>query len=168
MCIVHTYLPSYPHSLTRPTLLLIRPSAALFSLGRPCSARATPCSTQPSSHNNIPRHRHTTMPLPIIHINGFPGTGKLTIARALVALINQSFQEGSERKQCCQQDRIDANGTTVITPPTASPSTPAEAEASASQNLYDAKFIHNHLLIDLAGACIPRTSSAYQPLRRAI
>ncbi|KAF4998672.1 hypothetical protein FGRMN_2998 [Fusarium graminum] len=27
------------------------------------------------------------MPLPIVHINGFPGTGKLTIARKLVALL---------------------------------------------------------------------------------
>lgn len=27
-------------------------------------------------------------PLPLIHLNGFPGTGKLTIARALVELLN--------------------------------------------------------------------------------
>ncbi|KAM0354937.1 hypothetical protein ACHAPU_000777 [Fusarium lateritium] len=62
------------------------------------------------------------MPHPIIHINGFPGTGKLTIARKLVALLGAQ------------------NG----------------------------KLVHNHLLIDPAGAILPRTSSDYQPLRRAI
>ncbi|KAM0233528.1 hypothetical protein ACHAP5_010403 [Fusarium lateritium] len=62
------------------------------------------------------------MPLPIIHINGFPGTGKLTIARKLVALLAS----------------------------------------------YNGKLVHNHLLIDPAGAILPRTSVDYQPLRRAI
>ncbi|KAM0201013.1 hypothetical protein ACHAQI_011428 [Fusarium lateritium] len=62
------------------------------------------------------------MPLPIIHINGFPGTGKLTIARKLVALLAP----------------------------------------------YNGKLVHNHLLIDPAGAILPRTSVDYQPLRRAI
>jgi ABC-type oligopeptide transport system ATPase subunit len=62
------------------------------------------------------------MPLPIIHINGFPGTGKLTIARKLVALLAP----------------------------------------------YSGKLVHNHLLIDPAGAILPRTSADYQSLRRAI
>lgn len=55
------------------------------------------------------------MALPLVHINGFPGIGKLTIARKLVDLLQQ----------------------------------------------FDAKLIHNHLLIDPA-------SPDYQPLRRAI
>lgn len=62
------------------------------------------------------------MPLPIIHINGFPGIGKLTIARELVALLAP----------------------------------------------HNGKLIHNHLLIDPAGAVLPRSSVEYQPLRRAI
>lgn len=62
------------------------------------------------------------MPLPIIHINGFPGIGKLTIARKLVALLAP----------------------------------------------HNGKLIHNHLLIDPAGAVLPRSSADYQPLRRAI
>ncbi|KAM0495614.1 hypothetical protein ACHAP8_007880 [Fusarium lateritium] len=62
------------------------------------------------------------MPLPIVHLNGFPGTGKLTIARKLVDLL-QPFQ---------------------------------------------GKLVHNHLLIDPAGAILPRTSTDYQPLWYAI
>ncbi|KAF4505962.1 hypothetical protein G6O67_006094 [Ophiocordyceps sinensis] len=62
------------------------------------------------------------MPLPIVHINGFPGIGKLTIARKLVALLAP----------------------------------------------YNGKLVHNHLLIDPAGAVLPRSSADYQPLRRAI
>jgi hypothetical protein len=62
------------------------------------------------------------MPLPIIHINGFPGTGKLTIAWKLVALLAP----------------------------------------------YNGKLVHNHLLIDPAGAILSRASVDYQPLRRAI
>ncbi|KAI8721627.1 hypothetical protein NCS52_00304600 [Fusarium sp. LHS14.1] len=62
------------------------------------------------------------MSLPIVHINGFPGIGKLTIARKLV---------------------------TLLAP-------------------YNGKLVHNHLLIDPAGAVLPRSSSDYQPLRRAI
>lgn len=64
----------------------------------------------------------SAMPLPIIHINGFPGIGKLTIARILVDLLKQ----------------------------------------------FNAKLVHNHLLIDPASAVLPRSSSDYQPLRRAI
>lgn len=62
------------------------------------------------------------MPHPIIHINGFPGIGKLTIARKLVELLSP----------------------------------------------LNAKLVHNHLLIDPAGAILPRTSKDYQPLRRSI
>ncbi|KAG5659852.1 hypothetical protein KAF25_002411 [Fusarium avenaceum] len=62
------------------------------------------------------------MPLPIVHINGFPGIGKLTIARKLVALLAP----------------------------------------------YNGKLVHNHLLIDPAGAILSRASADYQPLRRAI
>jgi hypothetical protein len=32
-------------------------------------------------------------PLPIIHLNGFPGTGKLTIARKLVEQLNRDFEK---------------------------------------------------------------------------
>ena len=63
-----------------------------------------------------------SMPYPIIHINGFPGVGKLTIARHLVDLLKP----------------------------------------------YNAKLVHNHLLIDPASAVLPRSSSCYQSLRRAI
>jgi hypothetical protein len=59
---------------------------------------------------------------PIIHINGFPGMGKLTIARKLVDLLSR----------------------------------------------YDAKLVHNHLLIDPVGAILPRSSTDYQPVRRAL
>ena len=62
------------------------------------------------------------MPFPVVHINGFPGTGKLTIARKLIDLLKP----------------------------------------------FNAKLVHNHLLIDPAGAVLPRTSVDYQPLRRAI
>jgi hypothetical protein len=62
------------------------------------------------------------MPFPIIHINGFPGIGKLTIARKLVDLLKP----------------------------------------------FNGKLVHNHLLIDPAGAVLPRSSNDYQPLRRAI
>ncbi|KAH7303905.1 hypothetical protein B0I35DRAFT_414772 [Stachybotrys elegans] len=62
------------------------------------------------------------MSLPIIHINGFPGVGKLTIARELVTLFGS----------------------------------------------YNARLVHNHLLIDPAGAILPRSSEDYQPLRKAI
>lgn len=62
------------------------------------------------------------MALPLIHINGFPAVGKLTIARKLVELLQQ----------------------------------------------FDAKLVHNHLLIDPASAVLPRSSPDYQPLRRAI
>ncbi|RSM07915.1 hypothetical protein CDV31_008407 [Fusarium ambrosium] len=62
------------------------------------------------------------MPLPIVHINGFPGIGKLTIARKLVALLAP----------------------------------------------HNGKLVHNHLLIDPAGAVLPRSSTDYQSLRRAI
>lgn len=63
-----------------------------------------------------------TMPFPIVHINGFPGIGKLAIARKLVDLLKP----------------------------------------------FDGKLVHNHLMIDPAGAVLPRSSSDYQPLRRAI
>lgn len=62
------------------------------------------------------------MALPLVHINGFPGIGKLNIARKLVELLQQ----------------------------------------------FDAKLVHNHLLIDPASAVLPRSSPNYQPLRRAI
>jgi hypothetical protein len=62
------------------------------------------------------------MPFPIVHINGFPGIGKLTIARKLVDLLKP----------------------------------------------FNGKLVHNHLLIDPAGAVLPRSSNDYQPLRRAI
>lgn len=32
-------------------------------------------------------------PMPIIHLNGFPGTGKLTIARKLVEQLNRDFEK---------------------------------------------------------------------------
>lgn len=62
------------------------------------------------------------MPSPIVHINGFPGTGKLTVARRL-------------------------------------------AEKLSALN---ARLVHNYLLIDPAGAILPRSSVDYQPLRHAI
>lgn len=62
------------------------------------------------------------MTYPIVHINGLPGVGKLTIARKLVDLLKS----------------------------------------------FNAKLVHNHLLIDPAGAVLPRSSNDYQPLRRAI
>lgn len=62
------------------------------------------------------------MPSPIVHINAFPGTGKLTVARLLV-------------------EKLSA---------------------------LDAKLVHNHLLIDPAGAILPRSSKDYQSLRHAI
>jgi hypothetical protein len=66
---------------------------------------------------------------------------------------------------------MDTNGTTVITaaaPQASSPSNSIEAEAGTSKPPRDAKLIHNHLMIDPVGACLPRTSPAYQPLRYAI
>ena len=71
-------------------------------------------------HSDKPKQ--SNMPFPIVHINGFPGIGKLTIARQLVDLL------------LC----------------------------------FNAKLVHNHLLIDPAGAVLPRSSEDYQPLRRAI
>lgn len=62
------------------------------------------------------------MLLPIVHINGFPGTGKLTVARLLVKKLGA----------------------------------------------FKARLVHNHLLIDPAGAVLPRSSNDYQPLRHAI
>ncbi|KAF4963765.1 hypothetical protein FSARC_8248 [Fusarium sarcochroum] len=62
------------------------------------------------------------MPFPVVHLNGYPGIGKLTIARKLVALLAP----------------------------------------------YNGKLVHNHLLIDPAGAVLPRSSADYQPLRQAI
>lgn len=62
------------------------------------------------------------MPSPIVHINAFPGTGKLTVARLLV-------------------EKLSA---------------------------LNAKLVHNHLLIDPAGAILPRSSKDYQSLRHAI
>lgn len=62
------------------------------------------------------------MAMPIIHTNGFPGIGKLTIARKLVDLLKH----------------------------------------------FNAKLVHNHLLIDPAGGVLARSSADYQPLRRAI
>ncbi|KAI9833610.1 MAG: hypothetical protein M1819_003563 [Sarea resinae] len=64
----------------------------------------------------------TSKPFPIIHINGYPGAGKRTIARILVGLLDA----------------------------------------------FEARLVHNHLLIDPAGAVLPRTSSDYQALRRKI
>jgi broad-specificity NMP kinase len=94
----------------------------------------------------------TRLPLPVIHINGFPGTGKLTIAQALVVLINRTFQDKWKEQRRQQQDCIDVNVT---------------SETAKAVPL-DARLIHNHLLIDPAGACLPRTSPAYQSLRYAI
>lgn len=62
------------------------------------------------------------MPFPIVHINGFPGTGKLTVARLLVEKLS----------------------------------------------VLNAKLVHNHLLIDPAGAILPRSSKDYQTLRHGI
>ncbi|KAF8418618.1 hypothetical protein EV426DRAFT_618900 [Tirmania nivea] len=61
-------------------------------------------------------------PKPIIHINGWPGVGKLTVARFLTQLLG-----GPDH----------------------------------------CRLIHNHLLIDPAGALLPRTSPTYQSLRQA-
>lgn len=62
------------------------------------------------------------MSSPIVHINGFPGTGKLTVARLLAEKLS----------------------------------------------VLNARLVHNHLLIDPAGAILPRSSIGYQPLRRVI
>lgn len=62
------------------------------------------------------------MPQPIVYINGWPGVGKLTVARELGA-------------------KLGAGRT---------------------------RLVHNHLLIDPAGAVLPRSSAGYQPLRRAL
>jgi hypothetical protein len=38
-------------------------------------------------------------PLPIIHINGFPGTGKLTIAREVVTILHEHFAASGSGEQ---------------------------------------------------------------------
>jgi hypothetical protein len=73
--------------------------------------------------------------MPIIHLNGFPGTGKLTIARKLVEKLNREYE---------QQD------------------------PSQSANHTRAKLVHNHLLIDPAGAVLERSQPGYNELRTAI
>jgi len=73
--------------------------------------------------------------MPIIHLNGFPGTGKLTIARKLVEKLNRQYE---------QQD------------------------PSQSANHTRAKLVHNHLLIDPAGAVLERSQPGYNELRTAI
>lgn len=73
--------------------------------------------------------------MPIIHLNGFPGTGKLTIARKLVETLNADFEKLHPANR-----------------------------ASHTR----AKLVHNHLLIDPAGAVMDRTQPGYQQLRRAI
>jgi hypothetical protein len=113
----------------------------------------------------------TRPPLPIIHINGFPGTGKLTIAKALTSLINQTFQEGWAQERLREQDGVDTNGVITSTIETAQgtpPADPSRAETCTYKTPLDARLIHNHLLIDPAGAYLPRTSPSYQSLRHAI
>ena len=73
--------------------------------------------------------------MPIIHLNGFPGTGKLSIARKLVEKLNLDF---------IKHNTTDSGTTTR------------------------AKLVHNHLLIDPAGAVLDRTQTGYQQLRKAI
>jgi hypothetical protein len=72
---------------------------------------------------------------PIIHLNGFPGTGKLTVARKLVEKINLESEKHN---------------------------------SSESTSQTRAKLVHNHLLIDPAGAVLDRTQPGYQRLRKAI
>lgn len=62
------------------------------------------------------------MPHPVIHINGWPGTGKLTIAKHLAKLLSS----------------------------------------------FDAKLVHNHLLIEPVDAVLHRTQDGYQSLRHAV
>ncbi|GAB7322481.1 hypothetical protein MBLNU13_g03418t1 [Cladosporium sp. NU13] len=73
--------------------------------------------------------------LPIIHLNGFPGTGKLTIARKLVEKLNREYEQ---------------------------------QHPSQSANHIRAKLVHNHLLIDPAGAVLERSQPGYNELRTAI
>ena len=77
----------------------------------------------------------STKAMPIIHLNGFPGTGKLSIARKLVEKLNLDF---------IKHNTTDSGTTTR------------------------AKLVHNHLLIDPAGAVLDRTQTGYQQLRKAI
>jgi len=74
--------------------------------------------------------------MPCIHLNGFPGTGKLTIARKLVEKINTGAEKDEPNNGSGSQTR--------------------------------AKLVHNHLLIDPAGAVLDRTQPGYQQLRKAI
>ena len=46
----------------------------------------------------LPISRHSK-PLPIIHINGFPGTGKLTIAREVVTILQNYFAASGSQDQ---------------------------------------------------------------------
>lgn len=73
--------------------------------------------------------------MPIIHLNGFPGTGKLTIARKLVEKLNRDFEK---------------------------------QHAPGSVKHARAKLVHNHLLIDPAGAVLERSQPGYNELRTAI
>lgn len=73
--------------------------------------------------------------MPIIHLNGFPGTGKLTIARKLVEKLNREYEQQGP---------------------------------SQSTNHTRAKLVHNHLLIDPAGAVLERSQPGYNELRTAI
>lgn len=73
--------------------------------------------------------------MPIVHLNGFPGTGKLTIARKLVEKLNREYEQQNP---------------------------------SQSAKHTRAKLVHNHLLIDPAGAVLERSQPGYNELRTAI
>jgi hypothetical protein len=75
------------------------------------------------------------MPAPIIYINGWPGVGKHTIAKAL-------------------EKKLDGKGRVV-----------SSTISSLTHLVLSKCQVHNHKHIDLAGAILPRSTPNYYPLR---
>lgn len=86
-------------------------------------------------------------PLPIVHLNGFPGTGKLRIAGELAARLNTYF------------DSLIPQSVSSVDRDLAGASIPEQ---------HVARIVHNHLLIDPANAVLHRTQPGYQTLRKAL